>query len=316
MKQRFFLLLVPTILCLFLIACSPERPISPSTPNASQELSVSVSSTVEITPTLQQYESEIEFMKGFGNAWSSQNPDELLPYYSKDVKAFDAGSYHVTYTYTIIENVVSTHVKNGDFYFELNSFFITDNGNFSAFIGTFLEKNGNGYTSIPAMSMLEILDGQVIWEYDYYAGSFSETYPLPEIPISASKHTLSEEESANIKSNLMNWKLAFNNYDLDTLSTFYSDQASCINMIAPEWVVQTKSQMLDNLDEKFSDENLSVIIEDFFVSANGQYAAVQGEVKLIDETPQPIIMLLEIKDGEIIQQYLYLDDPVYYEIFE
>ncbi len=272
--------------------------------------------TVNPTPTLPQYESAIEFMEGFVKAWSSFDPDELLPYYSKDVRAYDSGAYHVSYPYATVENFVSSYVKNGNIIIELTSFFIADDGHFSASIGMWSEKRRNEYASVPIMSMFEIQEGQVIWEYDYYAGSMSEAYPLPEIPISASQHTLSENESAQIKTSLLNWEAAFNKKDLNTLSTFYSERASCINMIAPEWVVQTKTQMLDNLDDKFSGNNFNVLLEDFFISANGQYVAVQGEFQLVDETPQPIIMLIEIKNGEIVRQYLYLDDPIYYEIFE
>ena len=316
MKQKLSFFMIFLILCLILSACKSELQESPLTPTARKTPTVSQTQNVMPTPTLQQYESAIAFMEGFVMAWASLDPDELLPYYSEDVKAYDSSAYHVTYTYVTVKDFVSGHDKNSNMIFELTSFFIADDGRFSASTGMMSIKHRDGWASVPTMSMFEIHDGQVIWEYDYYAGSMSETYPLPEIPLSASQHTLTEDESAQIKSILMNWEAAFNNFDLETLSTFYSDQASCINMIAPEWVVQPKDQMLDNFEDKFSDDKLGMILQDFFISANGQYVAVQGEFQLIDETPQPIIMLLELKNGEIIQQYLYLDDPVYYVIFD
>lgn len=255
----------------------------------------------------------IQFMEGFCAAWASQNPDQLLPYYSKAVEAFDAEDYGTTYHYSTVNHALSTYFKNGDFYVITNSFFITDDGHYSAVIGIFFEKDGDKYNSVPAMSLLEINGSQVIWEYDYYAGCISKKYPLPEIHISASETSVSENEITNLKSKLSNWVSANNGKDLDSISSYYAENASCITMIRPDWLVQTRSQMLNNLEKKFADENFNTFLENVFISPNGQYAAVQGEYKIDDKQPQPIIMLLEIENKVIVRQYLYVKNPIYEE---
>lgn len=299
-------------LSLVLTSCNSQKSVSQQTATVEPPPTTQPTATLRPTPTLQQYDDVIQYMEDFGKAWASRNPDEILPYYSENVSVFDSGSYHVNMGYAIVRDVVSTFVKSGRLLFEMDSFFITEDGRFSAFIGTLSFKQGDGYLTVPAMSIFEIQEGQMIWEYDYAGGSLSETYLLPEVPISASKHTLTEEESINLNSILLNWKEAFDHKDINTLSAYYSDQALCIHMIAPDWLVQTKSQMLESLNDKFSNNNFNVIIENYYISANGQYTAVQGEYQLPDEKPQPIIFLLEIIDGKIINQYVYLDNPIYY----
>ena len=86
-------------------------------------------------------------------------------------------------------------------------------------------------------------------------------------------------------------------------------------MADPEWVIQTKNQLLSHLGEAFADKTVTATLGDTFVSANGQYVAVQGELLIADKHPQPFIMLLEIENGKIIMQYIFLSNQLYYEFF-
>ncbi len=56
-------------------------------------------------------------------------------------------------------------------------------------------------------------------------------------------------------------------------------------------------------------------LEDTFISTNGQFAVVQGLFQLGDREPRPFIMLIEIKDGKIVNQHLFIDHKLYYDQF-
>ena len=185
-----------------------------------------------------------------------------------------------------------------------------------ALIGNWLELHNGNYTSVPSMSLLEIDDGQVVWEYDYYAGGMSENYPMPGIPLAASEVLASEDEIAQIKDMLSSWVSANNEQDIESIETFYAENASSLIMCKPEWIVQNKSQMKINFAERFADETLTMTLVDTFVSANGQYAVVQGELEIVDKQPQPFVMLIEIEGGKIVKQYIYLNHKLYCEEFK
>ncbi len=306
MKDRI-LLSFTLLFMLVLTSCAQQTPSTQFIPSPSPS----------ITPTeiLLENDTSIELVEKFGAGWASQDPDLLLPLYSKDVEALDAGSFGITYHYSTVAFALSL-LEKGEFYFDMTSYFVTNDGRYAALIGNWFELHNGEYTFVPALSLLGIDDGQVVWEYDYYAGENNENYPIQEIPLTASEVRISEEKIAQIEDILSNWVLANNEQDLESIATFYADDSSSVAMCIPEWIVQTKNQMSNNLGEQFADETLSMTLGDTFVSANGQYAAVQGVLEIVDVKPQPFVMLIEIEDGKIIKQNIYLNHKLYCEKFK
>ncbi len=122
----------------------------------------------------------------------------------------------------------------------MTSFLVTEDGHFAALFGLWYTRHGDEYTAVPSMSLVEIENGLVVWEYDYYAAGMSEIYALPEIPLAASEVSISETEMAAIKDMLSSWVSAYNDRDVQSIASFYGEDASNFIMSKPEWIVQTK----------------------------------------------------------------------------
>ena len=247
-----------------------------------------------------------ELLKGFASAWSDRDGDKLLSYYSKSVKSYDATSQGLYYDYTAIASVLHWDIPNGVFDVKILSFFVSDDGRFAATVGTFGELKGTEYDSIPYVSLLEISEGQIVWAYDYYGGILSDVHPLQEIPESANKPASSGKVIAETRMTITDWEAAYNNQDAQTLISLYADRATCTDVVGPEWRVLTKDSLLQDLEDQFQSEEFASSLDNFFVSANGRFAAVQGVYADANVTKRPMVILLEVDKGKVVEQYNYL----------
>jgi hypothetical protein len=153
---------------------------------------------------------------------------------------------------------------------------------------------------------VEIDEGQIVWEYDYYGGAWSDIYPLPEIPSTTSQLTASSSQViAETKVMLTDWEAAYNNKDAQAFISFYSDQATCTDIIRPEWHVFTKNQLLEATVSRFNNEQLNSRLGNFFVSKDGHYAAVQGLYG-----KKPMVILLKIDNAKIVEQFVYINSSL------
>jgi len=93
--------------------------------------------------------------------------------------------------------------------------------------------------------------------------------------------------------------------------SFYADQARYTQVIAPEWRVFTKDTQIQDVTSKFNSEKFNSKLKNFFVSADGHYVAVQGIYDDAKADEIQMVILLEVKNGKIIEQYdylVYIDD--------
>jgi hypothetical protein len=135
----------------------------------------------------------------------------------------------------------------------------------------------------------------------------SDEFALPEIPASASQPDASKQVITKTKTLLADWEAAYNHENAQDVISYYADQASFTYITGPQWVVFTKDQLLDDLMTGFSSEHFNFQLDKFYLSSDGHFAAVQGVYadEFIDESP--MITLVEIENGEIVEQYVYID---------
>jgi ketosteroid isomerase-like protein len=161
--------------------------------------------------------------------------------------------------------------------------------------------------------LLEIEEGKIIRVYDYYGGLMSETLPLQVIPDSASQAASSDQVVVDTKAMITDWEKAFNNKDQEAFLSFYADQAKYTQVIAPEWRVFTKEPLSQDVLSKFSSEKFVSMLDTFFISADGHYAAIQGTYDDAKTFETPMVILLKVENGKIIEQYDYL---IYKAVFQ
>jgi ketosteroid isomerase-like protein len=254
-----------------------------------------------------------KLVKGFASAWETHDPDKLLSYYSEDVKSYDATSGGVAYDYPTIDDVLHHNWENGNFDVKISSFFVSGDGNFAATLGTYATKNWGGNISTqPYVSLLKIEVGKFTWIYDYYGDLMSATHPLQVIPDTASQPAASDQVVADTQAMITAWETAYNNRDQEALLSFYADQAKYTQVIAPDWNVFTKDTLAQDVLSKFSDEKFVTTLGTFFISADGHFVAVQATYDDARTFETPMVILLEVENGKIIEQYDYLN---YKEVF-
>jgi ketosteroid isomerase-like protein len=248
-----------------------------------------------------------KLVKGFAAAWASHDPDKLLSYYSENVKSYDATAYGMTFDYSTLNNVLHSDYLNGAFDVKIASFLVSGDGRFAATVGTFAEKDGSGkFVPKPYVSFLEVNQDKIVWVYDYYGGSASEALPLQEIPDTANQPALSSQIVPETEAIITEWEKAYNGRDNQAFISFYADETKYTQVIAPEWRVFTKDRLSQDVKTRFSSEKFNSKLNNFFVSADGHYVAVQGTYTDAKVSEIPMAILLKIENGKIIEQYDYL----------
>jgi hypothetical protein len=259
------------------------------------------------TPTVDPILETEKLMKGFAAAWAAHASDELLSYYSQNVKSYDATAYGQISNYSEINHVLHGAYLNGAFDVKIVSFFVSEDGRFAATVGTFAEKDSSGrFFPKPYVSLLKVDQSKIVWVYDYYGGSASKIFPPQEIPDTANQPASSTQIVPETKTIVTEWEKAYNGKDSQAFISFYADEAKYIQVIAPEWHVFTKDKLSQEMTSKFRSENFDSKLNDFFISADGHFVAVQGIYTDAKASEMPMVILMKIENGKITEQYDYL----------
>jgi ketosteroid isomerase-like protein len=283
-------LLIFGIVLLLLAACGqPAHPPTPSVPGT------------------------VKLVKGFAAAWDAGDADQLLSYYSQDVKSYDATSGGVFYGYSTVDDVLHHDWINGSFIVNIASFFVSHDGRFAATVGTFSQKDSSGQVvPTPYVSLVEVSGKKLVWIYDYYGGVSAKGLPLQKIPASASQPDPSNQVVIGTRALVTAWEAAYNGKDSAAFLSSYADAAKVTQVISPEWRIFTKNTLEQEITSQFASVKFVSQLSDFFVSADGHFVAVQGTYDDAKTMDTPMVIILEVKDGKIVEEYDYM---VYKEVF-
>jgi len=297
-KHRFISTIVSvSLLSLSLTGCSQVKPA------ASDKVAV------EKTESL---------MKILAEAWHTENGTLMGPLYSDVVIGFDAIE---TQTSGWFFNKASADSMRNDPKFWANfdigelTYFVSQDGKFGAF-ATIFDFTPIYRGVLPASEMNAWVDGKIVFSYDYYGGTVSTTEKIPVYPQRSldPESTLAKENVAASFELVTKWQKAYNGRKLTDYMSCYSATAKYIDMARTDWRILSKDQLAQDSEAHFAKATFksklqasykSPIPNGFFVSADGHYAAAQGDY--IDEgfKSTPMMVVLEIEDGLIIRQYNY-----------
>jgi len=284
-------------------------------------LAVSITGCTQLKPAASD-KNEVQKtearMKILAEAWHTENGELMGPLYSDKIIGFDAIETQ-TSGWTFDKAGVDAMRSDPTFWANFNvgelTYFVSQDGKFGAF-ATIFDFTPIYRGILPASEINAWEDGKLIFSYDYYGGMVSSTEQSPVYP----KRTL-DPESTQAKKNIdssfslvSKWQKAFNNRDLSAYSSCYSETLKYIDMARSEWRILTKDLLVKDAEAHFAKESFkskleasekSPIPKGFFISADGRYAAAQGDY--IDEgfLSTPMMVVLEIENGLIIKQYNY-----------
>ena len=309
-RQVFFSFIL--VFCL-LASCNAKPSTAPTNEPSATSVIKATSTympTITFTPlptaTTLSFNNTEDLVKGFADAWVSQDPNKILSFYSKDIKAYDAGAYGEVYSYADVNSFLKSYVQYGAITLDIYSYFVSDDDQLVALLGIWTEKSSSVSPITPVVSLIELKEGLVIWEYDYYGGSWSDVYPLPDVSATLNMPTGSTDQViAETKAMLTDWETAYNNRDSQTFISYYSDQTTCTYIISPEWKILSKDRLKEVIDSTFNDTAIDTSLDNFFISKDGHYAAVQGMYIDANSIHKPMIILLRIDNSRIVEQYVY-----------
>jgi ketosteroid isomerase-like protein len=304
-------ILTLAIAALFLAACSatPSSPApSPTALLPTSTPSPSPTATPLLpTPTIEPVQAARELIQEFATAWAGDDPDELLDFYSVDVKSYDATAYGLVFDHSTIDHVLHGDWLNGYFKVNIVSFFVSVSGSFAATIGTFASRNSSGgYEPLPYVSLVEVNQGRIVEVHDYYGGSMSAMLPLQSLPESASQPAASGQIVDETSTAVTAWEAAVNSLDIQAYLLSYADKVKITRVIKPDWQVLTKDLMTQDVTIRFNSPGFAPHLQDFFVSSDGRYVAVQGIYNDANVSDLSMVILLEVEDGKIVEEYDYI----------
>ena len=304
-----------TFICCFLILAgcrrtSTQPPVLPTNSSATltqTPATASVAASRRPTPTLLSVSDITTLVKAFAAAWDARDPQKLLSFYSHDLRSYDATGNGQFFDYLTIQGVLNSEFANGAFSVKFNSFFISDDARFAVMIGTFTQSIGGGKpVTRPYVSLLEFQQGLIIRVLDYYGGASSKGLPLQTIPATANQPASSSQAITDVKSMLGKWETAYNTRDIQTYLSFYADKAQYTQVVSPDRRVLAKNKLSQEMTSNFTNKAFKSALSSAVVSVDGHFAAVQGLYTNDKTSNTPMIIILEIEGGKIIQQYDYL----------
>jgi hypothetical protein len=104
------------------------------------------------------------------------------------------------------------------------------------------------------------------------------------------------------------WIAALNNRDATALVSLYSNDYTLRDCsLMPCDVETTLPAMKEGYAGYFNDPNFKMKIQSYFVTAYGRFVIIQGiyDDKSEFPTPSPLMILLEIKNGLILNETMY-----------
>jgi ketosteroid isomerase-like protein len=262
-------------------------------------------------------------MTAWNNAWSANRDRRaFLSLYTDDVQYYDATAINRVITKSDIDAMVRDPGWWRSFRVTLRSSFISADGRFATTLGKIAWRDASGDLPWqPAVSVLAVANDKTVWECDYYGGApgvAGQTAPMLVIPSGAVApgSPAAKTAIADATATINKWLSAFNGRDATSFLSFYAADAKYVDVVSPRWRVMTKSQLAVDVASRFARSAFASKLEPepgsptgaaYFVSADGRFAAVQGTYA--DESAggvhvdQPMLVILELRAGQIIQQY-------------
>lgn len=297
-KHRFISAMISvSLLSLTLTGCSRAKPA------ASDKVAV------EKTESL---------MKILAEAWHTENGTLMGPLYSDAIIGFDAIETQ-TSGWSFNKEGVDAMRNDPEFWanFDIGelTYFVSQDGKYGAF-ATIFDFTPIHRGVLPASEMNAWVDGKLVYSYDYYGGMVNSIEKSPVYPERTldPESTLAKESVSASFDVVTKWQKAYNGRKLTEFMSCYSATVKYIDMTRTEWRIMSKDLLAKDTEAHFAKatfksklqaSNKSPIPNGFFVSADGHYAAAQGDY--IDEgfKSTPMMVVLEIEDGSIIRQYNY-----------
>ena len=256
-------------------------------------------------------------VEAFAAAWSGEDPDALSAFYADEVRSYDAEA-GVAFNKATIDSVLHGLWVRGAFAVALTSYFVSSDGRFAATLGTFSEQDESGNLEpVPYASLLAFEGDTIVWVYDYYGGAMSQTEAMLAIPLSIGDPGSPEAQTAiaEATATIEQWIVAYNDRDAEAFLSFYADEAGYVDVVGPEWRVMTKAELAADVASHFRraefesrlEPSFGSVVDSFFVSADGRFAAVQGAYE--DQgtiSAKPMVVILEIEDGAIVRQHNFI----------
>jgi hypothetical protein len=297
------------------LACGGSTATSTGEPPATTPSNGSAAAQVARTDALVK-----TLMATWNNAWRViEDRSKLGSLFADDVMYYDATIDGVI-TKSDMDAMGQDPTWWKSFRLTLTSSFVSSDGRFAATLGRIaLRDKSGGLPWQPAASVLALEDDKVAWEYDYYGGKpgqSKQVEPMLTIPpgVAAAGSTEAQAAVADATATVKQWLAAFNGRDVTTFLSFYSDGARYVDVVSPRWRIMTKRQLANVIASRFpvtefrselEPSTESALVSSFFVSADGRFAAVQGTYADA-RTQQPMLAVLELKDGAIVRQYNFM----------
>ena len=255
-------------------------------------------------------------MDRLAKAWLDEDGDAFLSLISDESVVYDARQLGLTSDAKAIRAMLANPDWWNHFDIGPGSYFVADDGRFAIYLSTFFSVwDASGLVPIAALYALD--DQQLVYVYDYYGGAMSLTQPLPAI---RSRKSLSNAATVELidqsKQTVENWFRAYNERDPAAYLACYSDHAQHIELVRPDWRVLTKEALAIDIAARFPSAAFTAYLaapygspleDGYFVSADGHYAAAQGQYEDAGIDVVPMLVVLELTDGQIIREYLYMD---------
>ncbi len=329
-KAAIMLALLVVLALLALAACggSPKSSSTASSTTPSAAASPATTPPAASDPAqVARTESVVrQLMTSWNNAWSAKKDRRALSsLYADDVQYYDAAeTYYALITKSDIDAMIQSPEWWKAFRLTLKSSFVSADGRFAAILGRIALRDESGDLPWqPAASVLAVANDKIVWECDHYGGQGVAGQTTPTLAVSsgavAPGSPAAKTAIAEATATIEQWLAAYNGRDAASFLSFYAEDARYVDLVSPKWRVMTKSQLAADVASRFSRDEFQSKLERplgsamdsaYFVSSDGRFAAVQGTYadeiaggRLVD---RPMLVILELRAGQIIRQYNYV----------
>jgi len=104
-------------------------------------------------------------------AYNAKSAERYLALFSDDAMYVDYGMHIGPMKMSVLKSEVGSAFADQNFSFKISSYFVSDDGRFATLQGDFTNLGIHGKPeTVPALVFLEIRDGKIISEADYYDG--------------------------------------------------------------------------------------------------------------------------------------------------
>ncbi len=251
--------------------------------------------------------------------WGTKDPAVLAPLYPAAYKGYDAHFPDATIDKQAADSMLQDPSWWKSFDFQPETYFVSADGKLAAMTGL-MSIPSLGLQQVPSGSLYGLVKGQVTFSFDYYGGAPSQTAPAPDFPQTTIDPESSEAKTAraDATATLKRWVAAYNGRDAEAFLASYAGSATYVDLVAPTWRVLSKSELAADVASHFprvefksslgpAPAATSPLVDGFFVSADGRYAAAQGSYMDAGmSAAEPMLILLKIEAGKIVAQYNYM----------